>query len=159
MDYVASIAASCQAVWMRKMFAKLMHKQDEATKIYCDNNSVIALSKNHIFHKRSKHIDTSYHFIRELVNNKEICLEFCRSEDQFADIFTKPLARDTFEYLFLRQFKKNAFWRIFERFGLMCINSLFTLTHFVDSKNNSILLLLCCPPYFFILVPFCSHFA
>ena len=61
-----------------------------------NNYSAISLSKNHVFHKKTKHIDTRYHFIRELVNNKEICLEFCRSEDQLADIFTKPLARDTF---------------------------------------------------------------
>ena len=64
-----------------------------------DNNSAIALSKNHVFHKRTKHIDTRFYFIRELVNNKEICLEFCRSEDQLADIFTKSLANDTFQYL------------------------------------------------------------
>ena len=64
-----------------------------------DNNSAIALSKNHVFHKRTKHIDTRFHFIRELVNDKEICLEFCKSEDQLADIFTKPLAKDTFQYL------------------------------------------------------------
>lgn len=98
-EYVAATVASCQVIWMRRMLAELMHKQDEATKIYYDNNSAIALSKKHIFHKRSKHIDTRYHFIRELVNNKEICLEFCRLEDQFVDIFTKPLARDAFEYL------------------------------------------------------------
>ena len=64
-----------------------------------DNNSAIALSKNHVFHKRTKHIDIRFHFIRELVNDKEICLEFCRSEDQLADIFIKPLAKDTFQYL------------------------------------------------------------
>ena len=49
--------------------------------------------------QKTKQIDTRYHFIRELVNNKEICLEFCRSDDQLADIFTKPFARDTFQYL------------------------------------------------------------
>ena len=64
-----------------------------------DNNSAIALSKNHVFYKRTKHIDIRFHFIRELVNDKEICLEFCRYEDQLADIFTKPLAKDTFQYL------------------------------------------------------------
>ena len=42
--------------------------------IYCDNKSTIALSKNHVFHKRTKHIDKRYHFIREMVNNREINL-------------------------------------------------------------------------------------
>ena len=71
----------------------------EPTTIFCDNNSAIALSKNHVFHKRTKQFDPRFHFIRELVDNKEICLEFCKSEDQLADIFTKPLAKDTFQYL------------------------------------------------------------
>jgi hypothetical protein len=57
------------------------------------------LSKNHVFHKKTNHIDTRYHFIRELVNNKEICLEFCRSKEQVTNIFTKALARDAFQHL------------------------------------------------------------
>ena len=47
----------------------------------------------------SKHIDIRYHFIRELINNGEIYLEFCKSEDQSPDIFTKPLAKERFEHL------------------------------------------------------------
>lgn len=40
----------------------------------CDNSSTFPLSKNYVFHKRTKHIDAKYHFIRELVNNGEISL-------------------------------------------------------------------------------------
>ena len=98
-EYVVAIGGACQAVWMRRVLKDLSQNHQEPTTIFCDNKSAIALSKNHVFHKRTKHIDTSFHFIRELVNNKEICLEFCRSEDQLANIFTKPLANDTFRYL------------------------------------------------------------
>lgn len=52
----------------------LCHEQDGATTILCDNSSAIALSKNFVFHKRTKNIDAKYHFIRELVNNSEIVL-------------------------------------------------------------------------------------
>jgi hypothetical protein len=45
----------------------------------------------------SKHIDTRYHFIRALVNGKEIFVQFCRSEEQFADIFMKPLRNELFK--------------------------------------------------------------
>ena len=76
-----------------------MQDQEGATKIYCDNNSTIELSKKHAFHKRSKHIDIRYHFIRELINNGQIYLEFCKSEDQSVDIFSKPLAKERFEHL------------------------------------------------------------
>ena len=98
-EYVAATSVACQAVWMRRVLKDLSHNHQGPTTIFCDNNSAIALSKNHVFHKRAKHIDIRFHFIRELVNNKEICLEFCRSEDQHAHIFTKPLAKETFQYL------------------------------------------------------------
>ena len=86
-------------MWIRRIMPDLMQDQEGATQIYCDNNSTIELSKNHVFHKRSKHIDIRYHFIRELINNGEIYLEFCKSEDQSADIFTRPLEKQRFEHL------------------------------------------------------------
>ena len=98
-EYVAATSATCQAIWMRRVLKDLSHNHQELTTIFRDNNSAIALSENHVFYKRAKHIDTRFHFIRELINDKEICLEFCRYEDQLVDIFTKPLANDTFQYL------------------------------------------------------------
>lgn len=77
---------------------ELQQGQEEATPVFCDNNSAIALSKNHVFHHKIKHIDTRYHFIREFVNNEEIYLKFSKSKDQLNDIFTKPLTNDVFEY-------------------------------------------------------------
>ena len=76
----------------------LFRSQVKGIVIFCDNSSAIALSKNYVFHKRTKHIDTKFHFIRELVNNGEIVLQYCRTEDQFADILTKPLAQKSFEH-------------------------------------------------------------
>lgn len=61
------------------------------TQIFCDNNSAIKLSKNPVLHGRCKHIDVRYHFLRDLTKDEVIDLIFCRSEDQVADIFTKPL--------------------------------------------------------------------
>ena len=68
-EYVAATAAACQAVWMRRMLRSLAQEQAKATVIFCDNSSAIALSKNSVFHKRTKHIDTRFHYIRELVSN------------------------------------------------------------------------------------------
>ena len=70
--------------------------QVEATEIFVDNKSALALAKNPVFHDRSKRIDTRYHFIRECIARKEVQLEFVKSQDQVADIFTKPLKYDTF---------------------------------------------------------------
>ena len=68
-EYVAATATACQAVWMRKMLRSLCQEQAKGTVIYCDNSSTIALSKNYVFHKRTKHIETKFHYIKELVNN------------------------------------------------------------------------------------------
>ena len=98
-EYVAATAAACQEIWMRRMLRSLCQEQVKWTVIYCDNSSAIALSNNSVFHKRTKHIDTKFHYIRELVNNGEIILQHCRIEEQFADILTKPLGQKSFEYL------------------------------------------------------------
>eukprot|EP00253_Pinus_taeda_P023494 PITA_23494 len=98
-EYVAATTAACQAVWMRRMLRSLGQEQEKATMIFCDNSSAIALSKNSVFHKRTKHIDTRFHYIRELVNNGEIVLEHYRAQEQVADILTKPLDQKSFEFL------------------------------------------------------------
>ena len=73
--------------------------QDEATKIFVDNKSTLALVKNLVFHDQSKHINTRYHFIWECIARKEVHLEFVESHDQVADILTKLLKYDIFNKL------------------------------------------------------------
>ena len=95
-EYVAATSSTCHAVWLRSLLKELHMSQEEATEIFVDNKSALALAKNPIFHDRSKRIDTRYHFIRECIARKEVQLEFVKSQDQVADIFTKPLKYDTF---------------------------------------------------------------
>lgn len=68
-------------------------------KIFVDNNSAINLAKNPVAHGRSKHIDIRFHFLRDLVEKNKIELKFCKTEDQVANILTKPLKVDAFEKL------------------------------------------------------------
>ncbi|GJT28411.1 retrovirus-related pol polyprotein from transposon TNT 1-94 [Tanacetum coccineum] len=67
--------------------------------LYCDNKSVIALCCNNVQHSRAKHIDICYHFIKEQVENGIVELYFVRTEYQLANIFTKPLPRERFNFL------------------------------------------------------------
>jgi len=67
--------------------------------IHCDNNSAIGVSKNSVFHSKTKHIPIKYHFLREQVTKTIISLHYIPSKDQIADIFTKLLAKSQFEYL------------------------------------------------------------
>ncbi|CAL8993722.1 unnamed protein product, partial [Prunus brigantina] len=70
-----------------------------ATTLFCDNTSAIAMSKNPVFHQRSKHIHRKFHFIRDAIQGGEIDLVYCKGEEQIADIFTKALSKDIFSYL------------------------------------------------------------
>ena len=67
--------------------------------IHCDNTSAIGVSKNPVFHSKTKHIPIKYHFLREQVTNQAIQVQYIPTTEQIADIFTKPLAKTPFEYL------------------------------------------------------------
>ena len=61
-----------------------------------DSRSAEELSRNLVYHERTKHIDTRYHFIRECVSDGVVQLEHVSTDDQLADILTKPLGRIRF---------------------------------------------------------------
>ena len=95
-EYIAATSAAREAVWLRRILIDLQHKQETPTTMFCDNMSTIAMTKNPVFHSRSKHIEIRHHYIRELVDKKEIELQFCKTGEQLADIFTKPISTDRF---------------------------------------------------------------
>ncbi|PON92598.1 hypothetical protein TorRG33x02_116920, partial [Trema orientale] len=90
-EFVTTASSSCQVIWLRRLLEVLHSKQQGPTMINCDNLSAIKLSKNPVLHGRSKHIDVRYHFLPDLCKNGVIELVFCKSEDQLANILTKPL--------------------------------------------------------------------
>ncbi|GJU27123.1 retrovirus-related pol polyprotein from transposon TNT 1-94 [Tanacetum coccineum] len=67
--------------------------------MYCDNKSAISLCCNNVQHSRSKHIDVRYHLIKQQVENRVVELYFVRTEYQLAEIFTKALLREIFNFL------------------------------------------------------------
>ena len=66
-EYVIGCSSSCEAVWLRKLPSDLFDLQLDATCIYYDNQSCVKLSKNPVFHDKSKHIEIKYHYIRDMV--------------------------------------------------------------------------------------------
>ena len=67
--------------------------------IYCDNTSAINISKNPVMHSKKKHIAIKYHFLRELMQEKEVRFEYVITKEQIENMFTKPLPKDAFLYL------------------------------------------------------------
>ncbi|CAL8992931.1 unnamed protein product [Prunus brigantina] len=89
-EYVAAGSCCTQLLWMRQMLEDYGLAQS-CFLIYCDNMSAIDISKNPVQHSRTKHIDIRHHFIRDLMEDKILSLEFVPSEKQLADILTKAL--------------------------------------------------------------------
>ncbi|KAL0322057.1 UNVERIFIED_CONTAM: Retrovirus-related Pol polyprotein from transposon TNT 1-94 [Sesamum calycinum] len=69
---------------------------DDAVVIYCDNTATIAYAKDTKYHGRTKHIDTRYHFIRDVIAQGEVVLRHIPINDMIVNPFTKPLSRDAF---------------------------------------------------------------
>ena len=99
-EYMALSEATQEAVWLKSFMCELgEHSTDEPIKIHEDNQGAIALAKNPEFHKRTKHIDIRYHFVREKVEDGQVVLEYCPTHDMLADIMTKPIAAPRFDIL------------------------------------------------------------
>ncbi|KAD0566083.1 hypothetical protein E3N88_44065 [Mikania micrantha] len=96
-EFMVASTAACQAIWLRGLLAEITGKAEVQVEILVDNKSAIALIKIPVFHGRSKHIDTRYHFIRESVEKEKIRIEYVCGEEQRADILTKALPRLKFE--------------------------------------------------------------
>lgn len=89
-EFVAASEGAKELVWLKRLLMETSEKRDTPT-LFVDNASAMKLVKNPEFHKRSKHIDVKYYYIRELYQNGEINLEYVCSKDQLGDMFTKPL--------------------------------------------------------------------
>lgn len=98
-EYVAAAAAAKEAVWLRKLLNDLGCRPIGATILSIDNQSAIRLIKNSEFHKRTKHIDVKFHYIRETVESGEVSVQYVPTDMQRADIFTKALPKNKFSFL------------------------------------------------------------
>ena len=95
-EFIAVASCACQSVWLRRILELLGHPQLKPTTVYCDNSSTIKLSRNPVFHGRSKHIDVRFHFLKDLCKDEVIKLVQCRSQEQISDIMTKHLMLESF---------------------------------------------------------------
>lgn len=90
-EYVAATHTAKEALWLRSLIGELFQPFIEPTTLFSDNQSAIALTKDHQYHARTKHIDIRFHFIRWVVENGKIRLIYCPTADMIADTLTKAL--------------------------------------------------------------------
>nr|GEX99809.1 hypothetical protein [Tanacetum cinerariifolium] len=85
-------------LWMRTQLTDYGFHFDKIL-MYCDSKAAIAISCNPVQHSHTKHIDVRYHFIKEKVEKGIVELFFVETECQLADLFTKALPVERFQYL------------------------------------------------------------
>lgn len=96
-EYMALSDASQEAVWLRRMLFEIGGVQRDSTEIMEDNQGCIAMALNPVGHKRLKHVEIRYHFLRELVCRGTVSLRYCPTARMTADVLTKPLSTVLFE--------------------------------------------------------------
>ncbi|GJW83456.1 ribonuclease H-like domain-containing protein [Tanacetum coccineum] len=97
-EYVSLYVCCAQVILMRTQLLDYGYKYNRIP-MYCDSKSAIAILCNLVQHSRTKHIDIRYHFIKEHVEKGTVELYFVRTEYKLADLFTKALPKESFEYL------------------------------------------------------------
>jgi hypothetical protein len=90
-EYIAATYAAKEALWLRQLILQIFGIKLDATTLFSDNQSAIALTKEHQYHARTKHIDVRFHFIRWIIEDGKLRLIYCPTEEMVADVFTKAL--------------------------------------------------------------------
>jgi hypothetical protein len=97
--YITTTYFCTRVFWIKKNLKDIQVPCDQTLTILCENTNDTTISKNPIQHSKIKHIPIKYHFLREQVQDQVVKLEYVPSKEKIVDIFTKPLLRETFEYL------------------------------------------------------------
>jgi hypothetical protein len=95
-EYRALAVTTCEIQWISNLLRTMDLPLSKPCNLFYDNLSAIHIAKNDSFHERTKHIDLDWHTVCHKLRTKLIHLLPVKSEDQLADILTKPLPREDF---------------------------------------------------------------
>jgi hypothetical protein len=98
-EFVAASETVKEAILLKLLLTEIDNNGDKPIPILCDNDSTIKLVKNNQFHQRTKHIEIRHYFVRENQEDGEIEVSYVPTQDNLADIFTKPLPNPRFSEL------------------------------------------------------------
>ncbi|CAH9062481.1 unnamed protein product [Cuscuta epithymum] len=95
-EYIAAAEAGKEMLWLKRFLQELGIHQKEY-KVHCDSQSALDLSKNSMYHSRTKHIDIRYHWIRETIDQQLLRLVKINTKENPSDMLTKVVTRDKLE--------------------------------------------------------------
>ena len=96
-EYIAVTEVIKEGIWLRGLLGELSSCSDKID-ILCDSQSAIHLTKDQMFHERTKHIDIKYHFVRDIISRGDILVKKISTHENPADMLTKPLPRIKFKH-------------------------------------------------------------
>ena len=94
-EYVAASEACKEAIWLGRLVTDLGIKQ-QTPMLHCDSQSAIQLARNLVYHSKTKHVDVKYHFMREMLKDKQIQLVKVHTTENPTDLLTKGLPEESF---------------------------------------------------------------
>jgi hypothetical protein len=89
-EYIALSTTFREAVWLHKLLSDLFEHVLDSTIIHYGNQSCVKIFDNPVFHDNSNHIEIKYHYIRDMVQRKEVLVQYLPTDEQAADVLTKP---------------------------------------------------------------------
>ena len=95
-EYMAIAEACKESVWLKDLFVELCGV-DSCIDLFCNNQSAICLTKDQMFHERTKHIDAKYHYIRDVISQNKLKVFKISTHDNPVDMMTKPVHVGKFE--------------------------------------------------------------
>lgn len=87
-EYIAITEGIKEVLWLHGLIVEL-EVQDTTLRLLCDSQSAVHLTKNHVIHERTKHVDVKFYFVKEVVARGEVAVEKVRTDDNAADMLTK----------------------------------------------------------------------
>ena len=96
-EYQALASAVQEILFFRQLLGELGHEQKPPSTLHCDNQGTLYLVVSTKNHPKIKHIAIKFHFIRQAVQEKQVTVHYVPTQDQVADVFTKPLPGSSFK--------------------------------------------------------------
>jgi len=94
-----TVELMCDLIRLKYSLQEINFCDIQTMKMYCDNEVVVHIASNPVFHKRTKHIKVDCHFVREKLLTKETWTEFVGSNDQLTNVLTKCLKGSQIEFI------------------------------------------------------------
>ncbi|XP_019200092.1 PREDICTED: uncharacterized protein LOC109193692 [Ipomoea nil] len=95
-EYKSLADVAAEVTWVQSLLRELGLLSPTIPVFWCDNLGATYLCANPVFHARTKHVEVDYHFVRDKVSTGALKVNFVSTNDQLADIFTKPLSSARF---------------------------------------------------------------